>query len=216
MNIILLGPPGAGKGTQSQRISSIYGIPQVATGDMLREARRLQTPLGKQAESYMLAGQLVPDDVVIGIVGERLAAEDCAKGFILDGFPRTTAQAEALDRLLESLGRSLTSVVCLEVKDDLILSRVLGRWVCAKCGASFHATFSPPNVNGVCDRCGAQLSQRQDDKADTMVARLKVYHDQTSPLITYYKKRGILHSIDGSSDVESVWKQLEFFFKRSA
>ncbi len=208
MNLILLGPPGAGKGTQSQRLSEYYGIPQIATGDILREARRNQTDLGKEAESYMSAGQLVPDSVVVKIVGERLSQSDCQRGFILDGFPRSQSQAKALDDLLATLDKSLQHVVALVVPDDLILRRILGRRVCSGCVASYHVEFAPSAKGDKCEKCETPLTQRADDNAETMPARLKVYHEQTSPLVDYYEGKGLLFRVDGTVSQDAVWSTL--------
>lgn len=200
MNIILLGAPGAGKGTQAAVLSEHYSIPTISTGNIIREALRTGTEMGKKAQSYMDAGQLVPDDVVIGIVKERLAEDDCAKGFILDGFPRTIPQAEALD----NMGVNIEYVINIEVSDDRIVDRMSGRRVCEKCGRPFHLTNLKPKVEGVCDSCGGTLVQRKDDHIDTVKKRLDVYHKETEPLVDYYKKQNKLHEVHGSDDVDAT------------
>lgn len=209
MNLILLGPPGAGKGTQSKFVSENCGIPQVSTGDILRQARKDKTELGKKAESYMLAGKLVPDEVVVGIVSERLAQKDCRKGFILDGFPRTTAQAHALDDLLTRHRKKIEAVFNLDVPDAELIRRLSGRRVCGQCGATFHVDFAPSKSAGVCDFCQGRLVQRNDDSEGTCCERLKVYKEQTQPLISYYKKRGVLAVVDGTGSVNDVWLSIQ-------
>jgi len=208
MNIIMLGPPGAGKGTQAQRIVEKYGIPQISTGDMLRAAVAEGTELGKKAKEYMDKGQLVPDEVVIGIVKERLSKPDCERGFILDGFPRTVAQAEALDRILEEMGKRIDFVINIVVPDDEILKRLTGRRTCRKCGAMYHIIYNPPKKEGICDKCGGELYQREDDREETIKKRLEVYHSQTAPLVDYYKKKGVLVDIDGTKDINSIFEDI--------
>ena len=193
MKLIFLGPPGAGKGTQAAIVSKQLDIPTVSTGDMLRAAVKEGTEVGLQAKSYMDAGKLVPDAVIIGIVHERLAKPDCAKGFILDGVPRTIAQAEAL----EEAGITFDHVISLEVDDEAIVARMSGRRVCAKCGAPYHVVNNPPKAEGVCDVCGGELTQRVDDKAETVRHRLEVYHQETEPLKAFYQQRGVLGSVPG-------------------
>jgi adenylate kinase len=207
-NLILLGAPGAGKGTQAQRLAVRFGIPQISTGDMLRAARREGTPLGKKAEQFMNAGQLVPDEVVIGLVEERLQMPDAKPGFILDGFPRTNAQAQALDAVLTKLGRSKLKVVDVQVPESVLVERLGGRLSCPKDGASYHVKFTPPKNDNVCDGCGTQLIQRADDKPEAIAQRLREYHDKTAPLVDYYKKAGVLKSIDGVGDLEVVLDRL--------
>ncbi len=209
MNLILLGPPGAGKGTQSQYVCGHYKIPQISTGDILREARKNRTEMGKKADEYMSAGKLVPDEVVIGIVDERLKRDDCKRGFVLDGFPRTTAQADALGALLKKRGTSIQAVVNMIVPDELIITRLSGRRVCGECGATFHAEFSPPQRQGFCDKCGGALIQRKDDSEATVAERLKVYRDQTQPLVSYYDRERVLKTIDGTGEVSDVWQRLK-------
>jgi adenylate kinase len=207
-NLILLGAPGAGKGTQAQRLAVRFGIPQISTGDMLRAARREGTPLGKRAEAYMNAGQLVPDEVVIGLVEERLQLQDAKAGFILDGFPRTIAQAEALDNVLAKIGRSKLRVIDVQVPESTLIERLGGRLSCPKDGASYHVKFTPPKVDMVCDNCKTQLVQRADDKPEAIAQRLREYNDKTSPLVDYYQKAGVLKSIDGVGELEVVLDRL--------
>jgi adenylate kinase len=207
-NLILLGAPGAGKGTQAQRLAVRFGIPQISTGDMLRAARREGTPLGKKAEEYMTAGKLVPDDVVIGLVEERLQQPDAKAGFILDGFPRTIPQAEALDAVLKKLGRSRISVVDVQVPETVLQERLGGRLSCPKDGASYHVKFTPPKKEGVCDTCGAPLVVRADDRPEAISKRLAEYHEKTAPLAAYYGKAGVLKSIDGVGELEVVLDRL--------
>jgi len=208
MNLILLGAPGAGKGTQSKLLQEKFQIPQISTGDMLRAAKQAKTPLGLLAESYMNAGKLVPDDVVIGLIRERLVAPDTAQGFVLDGFPRTVAQAEALGALLKELNRSLDAAVNLEVPETELVARLTGRRTCANCGTMYHLQFSPSKVAGICDRCGGPLVQREDDKEATIRSRLKVYEEQTSPLIDYYQKAGLFRASSGIGETEAVFRRL--------
>ncbi len=208
MNIIMLGPPGAGKGTQAQMLAEKYGIPQISTGDILRAAVAEGTELGKKAKEYMDKGQLVPDEVVIGIVKERLSKPDCEKGFILDGFPRTVAQAEALDGILKEMGKKIDYVINIVVPDEEILKRLTGRRTCKVCGAMYHIIYNPPKVEGKCDKCGGDLYQRDDDKEETIKNRLSVYHSQTAPLIDYYRKKGVLIDIDGAKDIKTIFQDI--------
>ena len=197
MNLILLGAPGAGKGTQAEVICQHLSIPAISTGNMIREALKSGTEMGLKAKSFMDAGKLVPDEVVIGIVKERLAQDDCKNGFVLDGFPRTIPQAEALD----AMGVQIDRVIDIEVPDDKIVARMSGRRVCEKCGASYHTEYLKPAVDGVCDKCAGALVQRKDDHPDTVKARLAVYHEQTEPLKAYYEKQGKLRIVEGQEDV---------------
>ncbi len=197
-NLILLGPPGAGKGTQAGRIVADYGIPHISTGDILRAAVKNQTQMGLEAKRYMDAGELVPDSVVIGIVKDRLQEPDTAKGFLMDGFPRTIPQAEALDEVLVSLGRAVTKTLVLLVDEDLLIKRLTGRRICRSCQTPFHVMFTPPKVEGVCDVCGGELYQRDDDTEATVRNRLEVYRNQTEPLIDYYDEAGVVARIDGA------------------
>ena len=204
MRIVFLGPPGAGKGTQAVEIVEKLGIPHVATGDMLRASIKQETPLGLEAKKYMDQGLLVPDEVTIRITGERISQPDCANGFLLDGFPRTLAQAEALDKLLSDLGIKLDAVINLQVPEAVLIPRLTGRRVCRNCGASFHMVFNPPTAEGVCDRCEGELYQRSDDNEETAVNRLSVYNTQTAPLIAYYQEQGVLKNIDGEQEIYQV------------
>ncbi len=208
MNIILLGPPGAGKGTQAKMMIEKYGIPQISTGDMLRAAVKAGTQLGLEAKKYMDKGELVPDEVVIGLVKERLQEPDCAKGFMLDGFPRTVAQAEVLDKELEAMGKSIDHVICIEVPNEELIARLTGRRTCKECGAGYHLKFDPPKVDNVCDKCGGELYQRDDDNEETVKARLKVYEEQTFPLIEYYDKQGKLRRIDGVGEIKTIFERI--------
>ncbi len=202
MNLILMGAPGAGKGTQSEVISEKFNIPAISTGDILRGAIKNGTELGKVAKSYMDAGNLVPDEVVIGLIKDYLAGDACKNGFILDGFPRSIPQAEAL----EALGVKIDAVVTLEVPDQVIVERMSQRRMCPDCGASYHLTFKPSKDNKTCDKCGAELYTRKDDAPETVLARLTTYHAQTEPLEAYYEKKGILKRIDGVGDVGEISK----------
>ena len=204
MKIILMGPPGAGKGTQAEKLVELYQIPHISTGDMFRKAQKEGTALGLKAKSYMDQGQLVPDEVTVGIVKERLAEDDCKDGFLLDGFPRTVQQADALDGILKELGMALDRVVNIEVDKTFLVDRLTGRRVCRTCGATFHVTNKAPKVEGVCDKCGGELYQRNDDTVETVSNRLDVYAAQTAPLIEYYQSKGIMSSIDGSKSMEDV------------
>ncbi|HOO39191.1 MAG TPA: adenylate kinase [Deltaproteobacteria bacterium] len=204
MNIILIGPPGAGKGTQAKRMIDRLGVPQISTGDMFRAAVKDGTPMGIKAKEYMDKGALVPDDVVIGVVDERFGKPDAKQGFILDGFPRTIEQAKALDGLLDKLGISLDHVVVIEVPDDFLVERLTGRRTCKGCGYMHHIMFDPPKTEGVCDKCGGELYQRDDDQEATIRERLTTYHAQTSPLIDYYSKKGIVRKIEGTGSMEDV------------
>jgi len=202
--LVFLGPPGAGKGTQARDLALEWKVPQVSTGDMLREAVAKQTPLGRQAKATMDQGALVPDDVIVGLIAERLREGDAAGGFILDGFPRTLAQAEALERLLRDLGQPLTRVIFFDVSEPELLRRLTGRRVCRECGSTFHLTSAPPRRSGVCDKCGGRLYQRDDDSEATVRHRLEVYTRQTAPLLDYYQSRNLLSSVPGEGDVEAI------------
>lgn len=200
MNLILLGAPGAGKGTQAEVICKKLSIPAVSTGNIIREALRNQTEMGLKAKSYIDAGQLVPDDVVIGIIKERLAQDDCKNGFILDGFPRTIPQAEALDEM----GVVIDKVIDIEVKDEDIVARMSGRRTCPNCGNTYHLLYKKPAKDGVCDACGNELVQRKDDYPETVLERLKVYHEQTEPLKDFYMKKGVLRVVQGQEEVKDT------------
>ena len=197
MKLILLGAPGAGKGTQAEVICNHLGIPAISTGNIIRAALRAQTEMGLKARDYIEKGMLVPDDVVIGIIRDRLCEDDCKNGFILDGFPRTVPQAEALDRM----GVKIDLVIDIEVPDEKIAARMAGRRVCATCGASYHTLYKQPKTEGVCDNCGSALTQRKDDEAQTVLERLRVYHEQTEPLIAYYRAKGNLRVVEGQEEV---------------
>ncbi len=208
MNIILLGPPGAGKGTQSRRLSENLKIPQISTGDLLRAARKEKTDLGLKAESYMLSGKLVPDDLVIQMIREKLKTPECHQGYILDGFPRTLDQAKALDQTLAGNGSVIDHVVDIQVKSEEIVNRLSGRRQCSKCSENFHVIFHPSKVEGVCDRCQGQLFQREDDKESVIRKRLEVYQKQTSPLVAYYQQKGILKSVQGTGSIDDIFKEV--------
>lgn len=204
MRLVFLGPPGAGKGTQARELARELNVPQVATGDMLREAVSTGTPLGREAKAYMDRGALVPDDVIVRLIAERLAQPDAKRGFILDGFPRTAPQADALERLLGELGVSLDRVIYFDVSDAELLRRLTGRRSCPKCQSTFHVTSNPPRREGVCDRCGSTLVQREDDREDTVRKRLNVYAEQTSPLLERYRKRGVLKTVAGEGTIGAI------------
>jgi adenylate kinase len=208
MNLILLGPPGSGKGTQAQKIAEHYHIPQISTGDILRGAVKERTPLGVEAQGYMDRGKLVPDEVVVGIVRERLMAPDCKKGFILDGFPRTLPQAEALDATLGEMKRAIDHVISIEVDNEELLKRLTGRRTCRNCGAMYHVIFNPPAKEGICNVCGGELYQRDDDQEETIRARLQVYDEQTAPLIAYYNKKDLLRPIKGVGAIEEIFQNI--------
>jgi adenylate kinase len=204
IRVVLLGPPGAGKGTQAKLLQEQFEGCQISTGDLLRKAVSQQTPLGRQAAAYIERGALVPDKLIVDLVAESLKQKDCAKGFILDGFPRTLAQAESLDDILKRLGRELHAVLSIRVPQDLIVERLAGRRMCKHCGALYHLNFNPSKAESVCDRCGGELYQRDDDREETINARLGVYAKQTEPLVDYYRKRGMLRDIDGVGQVEDI------------
>ena len=209
MNLILLGPPGAGKGTQAQRLQDEKGLKQLSTGDMLRAEVKSGSALGKRAAGIMERGELVPDDLIIALIEARIAQPDCKKGFILDGFPRTTAQAEALDRMLGQRGLKLDRVVEMTVDEKALTDRITGRFSCASCGAGYHDRFKQPKKPGICDVCGStEFIRRKDDNVETVTARLRAYHDQTAPLLPYYKARGVLRSVDGMASMDAVYKQI--------
>ncbi len=204
MKALLMGPPGAGKGTQAVVLAEKLGIPHISTGDMFRKAVKEETALGMEAKRYMDSGQLVPDEVTIGIVRERLAAADCAGGFLLDGFPRTVFQAEALDGIMNDMKTKLDVALNIDVDAEALIGRITGRRMCRKCGTPYHVTFSPSKAEGVCDACGGELYQRDDDKEETVRKRLEVYNAQTLPLIEYYRKQGIIADSDGNQPMEAV------------
>ena len=220
MYLVLLGPPGSGKGTQAERLKEQLGLPHVASGDLFRENVGNETELGLLAKGYMDRGQLVPDDVTIAMVRERLQQPDCDGGVVLDGFPRTLAQAQALDKMLSGTGRALAGVLYINLSDEETVRRLSGRWICGQCQTPYHVVFSPPAEEGVCDECGGELYQRDDDRPETVRARLRVYHEQTAPLIDYYRRaspsaalrqdsgqgsgRSLLVEVDGAGDIETV------------
>ncbi len=209
MHIILLGPPGAGKGTQSDYIRDSYGLAKLATGDMLREAVASGSELGQKAKAIMESGGLVSDDIMIGMIRDKLASVECRKGAILDGFPRTTAQAEALDVMMAEEKRKLDYVIELKVDDQALIERICGRFACAKCGAGYHDTFKQPKVEGVCDCCGStEFSRRKDDNESTVANRLEQYHEMTAPLLPYYEAKGILRQVDGMAAIDAVTAEL--------
>jgi adenylate kinase len=210
MNLILLGGPGAGKGTQAKKLIEKYRIPQISTGDILRAAVKEGTAMGKKAKEYMDAGKLVPDEVVIGIIRDRLAQSDAKQGFILDGFPRTVPQAEALDKVLVELGSKIDHVVSIDVDEEALVTRLTGRRTCknATCGQMFHEEFTPPKKAGVCDKCGADLYQRDDDNETTVRSRLSTYNDATKPLIDYYNKKGLIRPIKGQGGIDQIFTKI--------
>jgi len=208
MRLILLGPPGAGKGTQAKKLVEKFGIPQISTGDILREAVKNGTPLGKEAKSYMDKGELVTDAIVVGIIRDRLQEKDCEKGYILDGFPRTVPQADELKKALNEMGQSIDSVLSIVVANEELIKRLTGRRTCKECGAGYHLLFKAPKAEGVCDQCGGPLFQRDDDKEETIKNRLAVYNEQTEPLIAYYKKDGALVDIEGTGGIDEIFARI--------
>jgi adenylate kinase len=216
MNIILLGPPGAGKGTQAKRLEERYGLVQLATGDMLRAAVAAGTEIGKKAKPIMESGQLVPDEILIAMIGERIELPDIHNGFILDGFPRTVPQAEALDAMLAAHRRKLDRVVEMKVDEAALVDRITGRFSCAKCGASYHDRYNQPRQAGVCDVCGStSFTRRADDKAETVTARLAAYRAQTAPILPYYRAKGVLVGVDGMAEIDDVTREIEKVLKNA-
>ena len=209
MNLILLGPPGAGKGTQAESLSDDYEIPQISTGDMLREAIKAGTEMGQKAKSFMDAGSLVPDEVVVGIVADRIQQQDCSHGFMLDGFPRTTVQADALADMLGKQGRKIDHVVCIQADNEELVARLSGRRTCRACMAPYHIKFNLPQKEGVCDKCGGELYQRDDDQEKAIRARLVTYENQTQPLIKYYEKLSLLRPVDGVGGLNEVYSRIK-------
>jgi adenylate kinase len=208
MRLVLLGAPGAGKGTQAKKLIEKYGMPQISTGDLLRAAVSAGTPLGKEAKTVMDKGELVPDRIVLGMVEERLKKDDCKNGYILDGFPRNTAQAEALDKMLAALNMSLSAALSVDVPFDDLMKRLTGRRTCKACGQMFNMYFKPPAKEGTCDKCSGELFQRDDDKEATIKKRLEVYNAQTAPLIDYYGKKGILKTVSGTGNIDDIFKKV--------
>lgn len=208
MRIVLLGPPGAGKGTQAKNIAKEFGVPHISTGEMFRKAVAEKTPMGKKADEFMQRGLLVPDQIVVGIVEERLKLSDCEKGFILDGFPRTVAQAESLEELLSRQALKLDAAVNIEVPQEELIERFTGRRVCESCGTPYHVKYNPPKAEGICDKCGNKLITRPDDNIETVTKRLKVYEKETQPLINFYKDRGLLVDIDGTRSIDEVFTEI--------
>lgn len=208
LRIVLMGPPGCGKGTQGKMLGERYGIPQLSTGDMLREAVRNKTAVGRGAAEFMNRGALVPDELIVAVMRERMGQPDCARGVILDGFPRTEGQAVALDRMLAEMGRGLSAAISLDVADRAVVERLAGRRQCRACGTGYHVRFKPPAVPGRCDRCGGELFQRDDDRAETVEQRLQVYREQTAPLIEYYRRQGLLRNVLGEGSIEAIFEKL--------
>lgn len=209
MKIVMLGAPGAGKGTQADKIAEKFGLPHISTGDIFRKNIKEGTELGKEAKSYMDAGKLVPDELTVRLLLDRVKNDDCAKGYILDGYPRTIPQAESLDKELKKLGEKIDYAINVDVPDENIINRMSGRRACLKCGATYHLKYVPPKKDGVCDECGSELVIRDDDKPETVKNRLAVYHEQTQPLIEYFEKQGVLHTVDGTTDAGDVFKAIE-------
>jgi adenylate kinase len=210
MNLILLGPPGAGKGTQAKRLEQKHGLVQLATGDMLRAAIASGSELGRRVKAIMDAGRLVSDDIIIGMIAERIAQPDCAQGFILDGFPRTVPQAEALDAMLGERGQKLDHIILMEVDEPVLIDRLSGRFTCGNCGASYHERYHRPKLEGVCDICGStNFVYRPDDRAETLKTRFEAYRNQTAPILPYYRAKGILRTIDGMAEIDEVTRQIE-------
>ncbi|TCP24183.1 adenylate kinase [Scopulibacillus darangshiensis] len=209
MNLIFMGLPGAGKGTQAERIVEKYGLPHISTGDMFRAAIKEGTDLGNEAKSYMDEGNLVPDEVTIGIVRERLGKDDCDNGFLLDGFPRTVAQAEALEHIMSDSNRRIDAVLYIDVDQAKLMRRLTGRRICSNCGATYHTEFNPPKQEGICDKCGGELKQRDDDREETVRARLEVNVKQQQPLLKFYEEKGYLRTIDGNQDIDVVFASVD-------
>jgi len=209
VNLLLMGLPGAGKGTQAEQLIKKYDIPHISTGDMFRAAIKDGTQLGKRAKEYMDAGELVPDEVTIGVVRERLSKDDCSKGFLLDGFPRTTAQAEALEQILADLGRSINHVLYINVDQSELMARLTGRRICRDCGSTYHMIYNPTKVDGECDKCNGELYQRADDNEETVGTRLKVNIDQQQPLLDFYQEKGTLRNVEGNQKIDVVFKEIE-------
>lgn len=216
MNILFMGPPGAGKGTQAERIVDEFKVPHISTGDAFRLAMSQGTPLGVQAKKFVDQGLLVPDEITNGIVKERLEKPDCDNGFLLDGFPRTIAQAEALDEMLASMGKRIDHVINLKVDRDLLLGRLTGRRICKSCGSTYHVLFNPPKVDGVCDKCSGELYQRSDDTEEKVGTRLDEYSNKTAPLLKYYENKGLLREVDGQKDIDEVTAEISSLLRGQA
>ncbi|MBO9597618.1 MAG: adenylate kinase [Cohnella sp.] len=216
MNVIFMGPPGAGKGTQAERIVSEFGIPHISTGDAFRSAMSQGTPLGVEAKKFVDQGLLVPDEITIGIVRDRLAHDDCKRGFLLDGFPRTISQAEALDEILSASGRGIDHVINLTVDRGLLLARLTGRRICKSCGSTYHVLFNQPKAEGVCDKCGGSLYQRSDDTEEKVGTRLDEYANKTAPLLAFYSEQGKLREVDGEQEIEAVTGQIDSLLRGQA
>lgn len=215
MNVILLGPPGAGKGTQAKFLQDAYNLAHLSTGDMLRATVASGSEMGKKLQDIMSSGNLVPDAIMVDMIRNRITQDDCKHGFILDGFPRTIAQAEALDDMLEREKRALGHVIELKVRDDEMIARISGRYACSGCGAGYHDSFKQPMIAGICDICGGnEFTRRKDDQPETVKRRLEAYHEQTAPLLPYYQKRGVLRSVDGMADIEDVTSQINAYLSR--
>lgn len=214
MNILFMGPPGAGKGTQAEKVTETFGIPHISTGDAFRLAMKEGTPLGRKAKEYVDQGLLVPDDVTNGIVRERLRQDDCQNGFLLDGYPRTIPQAEALDGMLAEMGKRLEHVINLKVDRSLLLARLTGRRICKACGATYHMVFHPPKREGVCDKCAGELFQRSDDTEEKVGTRLDEYTNKTAPLLDYYREKGLLREVDGEQDIDRVTAAIAAILRR--
>lgn len=216
MNLILMGLPGAGKGTQSERVVETYGIPHISTGDMFRAAAEQKTPLGLKAKSFMDSGNLVPDEVTNGIVRDRLAEPDTEKGYLLDGFPRTLVQAEALEEITKELEKPLDAVIYIDVNPDILVERLAGRYICKNCGATYHKIYNPTKVPGVCDQCGGtEFYQREDDKPETVRKRIDVNTELTEPLLSFYRERNVLYTVNGEQDVEAVFEAVQSIIEKT-
>lgn len=208
MRLVFLGPPGVGKGTQAKLLTAHIMVPHISTGDLLREAIEIGSPLGRRVARYVDAGQLVPDELMLDLMADRLSRADCKRGFLLDGFPRTEVQAQSLDKRLIATGQALDAVLLLVLDDEQIVERLTDRWICRRCGASYHAVTVPPREKGVCDRCGGILYQREDDNPETVRSRLQVYREQTAPLVQYYRRQGLLHEVCGEGSVDEVHQRV--------